>query len=392
MPKNTTEVTVVLSSPNDVKADRKSISEIVDGLNRVFAERGVRIVAKDWEDGVIGGVAGDGQEVLNAQLFAEVDVFIAIIGNRLGTPTARDVSGTAEEIMYALDNVRRLPNGMNIQVCFRTEPLVVNEENLPQISEVISFKKRLHEKGVLTNSYSSLEDLSPKIVRSISSCVEYFLSANDEMPELNAREKDSKDSIVPTAVQEELGILDYMDQTETSMSRATESLSAIAGILSELGDQTNAITMSLSNPNISTSDKKYIVNQFAQTMDGVATRLESEVTSASQYFADGVNNTIDALALDEFSSQDDDLESLRATMQDLAGTIRHIRIHAAYLTDSIAATPRITKEFNAARRKLADASTQNVLFLDSAAQQLFFAISRVDHVIKNRRTISSPVA
>lgn len=46
---------------------------------------------------------GDAQSVINSQLVDQSDIVIAIFYHRLGSATARAVSGTAEEIQRALD-------------------------------------------------------------------------------------------------------------------------------------------------------------------------------------------------------------------------------------------------------------------------------------------------
>lgn len=96
---------VLVASPGDVPAQRLVVQTEVEAWNRSAIARslGVRLEARLWElDGVPELGTGDAQEVLNRQLLNRADIVIALFHARLGTPTARAESGTAEELQGAI--------------------------------------------------------------------------------------------------------------------------------------------------------------------------------------------------------------------------------------------------------------------------------------------------
>lgn len=73
------------------------MDRVVAELNRGIAdERGLVVELIRWETHVRPVIGTDAQDVINRQIGVP-DVFIGIFWKRLGTPTPRAPSGTAEE-------------------------------------------------------------------------------------------------------------------------------------------------------------------------------------------------------------------------------------------------------------------------------------------------------
>lgn len=96
-------VRVFLASPSDVSSERRAVEAVVAELNRSVA-RQLDLVLEliRWEEMV--PAAGEPQEVIFEQArFPELDLFIGILRNRFGTPTAKASSGTEAEFRQALN-------------------------------------------------------------------------------------------------------------------------------------------------------------------------------------------------------------------------------------------------------------------------------------------------
>ena len=88
-----------IASPSDVADERSRVKKIIETLNPVFMERGLHVEPIMWENNAVPAIGGDAQEIINTQLKpAENDILIGIFGTRLGSPTPRAESGTAEEV------------------------------------------------------------------------------------------------------------------------------------------------------------------------------------------------------------------------------------------------------------------------------------------------------
>lgn len=102
---------------------------------------------------------GDTQSVINSQLVDNSDVVIALFYNRLGTPTDRAISGTAEEI------VRSVRQGKPVHLYFSQKRMPANVY-LQEVEAVRKFKAVMQNEG-LVDTFRSEKELSEKTGRAI---------------------------------------------------------------------------------------------------------------------------------------------------------------------------------------------------------------------------------
>ena len=97
---------VMFSGPSDVEGERDIFLSAVSSCNRLFrsAAANVQIAPLHWSSDVVPGSSGSPQAVINKQLLADADALVAVFHTRLGTPTEKHVSGSAEEIDIAKTN------------------------------------------------------------------------------------------------------------------------------------------------------------------------------------------------------------------------------------------------------------------------------------------------
>jgi len=101
MPELVARITVFIGSPGDVGPERLVVQQVVQDLNDAFAGFGnFAIESRTWERHAWPGFGTDAQDVINREV-GEYDIFVGLFWNRLGTPTARAPSGTAEEFTQA---------------------------------------------------------------------------------------------------------------------------------------------------------------------------------------------------------------------------------------------------------------------------------------------------
>jgi hypothetical protein len=113
-PKKKDLVSVVIASPGDTDSERRML---LDSLEVRFRRDnhedhcGFRIIVSGWED--LASQPGYPQDIINERVIAESDFVVAVFKHRLGTPTQnastdlqRAVSGTAEELLQALDKTK----------------------------------------------------------------------------------------------------------------------------------------------------------------------------------------------------------------------------------------------------------------------------------------------
>lgn len=152
---------VLIASPGDAKAARKVIERALYEWNTQRTDA-TRVVLRPrlWESGSVPILGkGDGQSVINSQLVDSADIIFAVFYHRLGSPTPRAVSGTAEEITRAMKANKPVH-------------LYFAQKNIPHTADIDDFKAlkdfraKMQGKGLVA-TFKSETELSIAIPRAI---------------------------------------------------------------------------------------------------------------------------------------------------------------------------------------------------------------------------------
>lgn len=99
-----TVVRVLIASPSDLRDERDRVVRTIHRWNALHAAHvGVVLMPVRWETNASAEMGGSAQDLINRQIVDDSDVLIGMFWTRLGTPTATNVSGTAEELQRFLD-------------------------------------------------------------------------------------------------------------------------------------------------------------------------------------------------------------------------------------------------------------------------------------------------
>ena len=141
---------ILLASPSDVPTERRHVGKVVEEINRTVAANKGIVLEVVSSANAFPSYGKDGQAILNEQIgkMQEYDLFIGIMWNRIGTPTPRAKSGTAEEFARAVRSLIR-KGKPQVWFYFREAPahLTTNEE-LSQRKEALEFKAKFQGKGL----------------------------------------------------------------------------------------------------------------------------------------------------------------------------------------------------------------------------------------------------
>lgn len=146
---------VLVSSPNDVRDERESLTRVVHTVNLALEKVGkpIRLQLRRWETDVPPGLnkeGGQGQ-IESALHFGECDILIGIFWKRFGTPVLGSLSGTEREIRLACEawHSRGRPK---LMVFFSTAPHQFRSpEEARQLVQVLEFKENLKREASSTN-------------------------------------------------------------------------------------------------------------------------------------------------------------------------------------------------------------------------------------------------
>jgi hypothetical protein len=174
---------VLVAGPSDVEDELAEVVDAIQTWNRLHSSAmGLIMDPRNWRTHSAPELGADAQTVLNAQLGDECDAVVAVFGVRMGTPTPRAISGTAEE----LDRFHRA--GKRVMAYFSAGPMPRENFSMEQFQELEKFRRSLRERGLL-GEYSSKEDLRRKLDAHLAELGYRFKSslgsADDPRPRLS---------------------------------------------------------------------------------------------------------------------------------------------------------------------------------------------------------------
>ena len=153
------EVTVFLSSPGDVAAERQLVKRVIQEVNADPAWQG-RCILKPlaYEDCVPSQMGRSAQRVVDdfMRLSSQADVVVCILASRMGTPTVDEETGREylSGTHYEFDSAYRAfkdGGGSSPRILLflgsRVLPAEASDEEFEQYGAVRKFKKRIQEHG-----------------------------------------------------------------------------------------------------------------------------------------------------------------------------------------------------------------------------------------------------
>ena len=144
-----TVIPVMIASPSDVMIERSIVREVINEWNYVHSmSRRAVLMPTGWETHSTPELGSQtAQELINTRILEHCDLLVGVFWTRLGTPTGRAASGTAEEIQ------RHIEAGKPALVYFSSAPVVPDSLDQAQYSALREFKSWCQERG-LTQPFS----------------------------------------------------------------------------------------------------------------------------------------------------------------------------------------------------------------------------------------------
>lgn len=132
-------VKIFIASPGDVLEQRNEVEQLIMDWNNEHTDtKNVVLMPIRWENNTTASYAVNtsGQAIINEQIVKSSDILIAIFGNRIGTKTKNNKSGTVEEI-----NVFYEEHNRGVGIFFLNTP--VPEELIDERKMVQKYKEHL---------------------------------------------------------------------------------------------------------------------------------------------------------------------------------------------------------------------------------------------------------
>jgi hypothetical protein len=173
---------ILIAGPSDVTDELDAAVLAVTTWNDGHAgAMGLMMEPRSWRTHSAPELGEDAQAILNRQLGDQCDAVLAIFGTRMGTPTPRAISGTAEEID------RFVAAGKRVMVYFSTGPIPREGFSPEQYQALEDFKRAMRQRGLL-GEYASTDDLRRQLDRHLVQLGNQFqdaLNRDESRPRLS---------------------------------------------------------------------------------------------------------------------------------------------------------------------------------------------------------------
>jgi hypothetical protein len=341
---------VFIASPSDLNDERSLIAEIVDELNlSAFNKSDVKIELVKWETHVDPGVGKYTQDVINAGVNGEYDIFVGLLWSKFGTPTEHYGSGTEEEFNNAYSKFKESSSSIKIMLYFKQAPIPMDKIDTESINSIRKFKAGLGEKGILYWEYNTTEEfqklLRIQLTRKIQ---ELHQGSTKETTLINDQEE---------IVEQELGLLDYIEEGEESFKDIEEILLRMTDAIEWIGKRFNERTEEINrqtalNPQMGNKAKKRLVNAAADDMFSFNKRLETEIPLFADTYKKGIDSFSNAIKISMHlkGDEEEDVDNSIGSIDSFVNSIGEASQVCENFRNSMDGFPRMTKEFNTAKR------------------------------------------
>lgn len=144
MPYSATVLPVMIASPSDVSDYRDVAREVLHEWNYVHSlATSIVLMPVGWETHASPDLATPAQDQINERVLEHCDILVGIFWTRLGTPTSRAKSGSAEEIQ------RHVGQGKPGLVYFSRSPAALETVDPEQYQALKDFRTWCESQGLI---------------------------------------------------------------------------------------------------------------------------------------------------------------------------------------------------------------------------------------------------
>lgn len=377
---NTRLIKLFVSCPSDIINELDSIRLIVEEINKTSGKQNKFILEViHWTKDTYTGIGTDAQEVINKQI--SYDILVSIFWQKIGTPTLRGESGTAEEIDIAIDN----PN-VRLLVYFNIAPPEdLNSIDLEQLIKLREYKQKLSGRGLLYKEFQNIKEFESLFRINIINLI-----VNEVLPSKKSfhgePEKLGKYHSIETIIQkvesrdESIIDDDIFEMTEKFLSNSEgmhSSLNSLTILLNEFTSKLNKRTDEIARINhikdnkLRVSKGQIITNLLADELLDFNTSLNGESDRFSNFFIQ-LGETYSKIVLLAGDIETDEISNMKRAAREFRDTIETTIESNVVLLAEILKWPPVNSKFNKAKRQteiafkdLAKAMLEGLKILDS---------------------------
>ncbi len=385
MARTVQEYRVFVASPSDVKNERVRLEEVIKETNKTWGQGlGFRLELVRWETDVHPGIGADAQEVINTQIAGEYDIFIGIMWCRFGSPTARASSGTQEEFLEAVRQMKTDRSLVEIMMYFKDAPISPNQIDAEQLRLVKEFKTEASKQGVLYTEFESTEQFEQMVRVHLANVMQERLGSKGEAKsQALPKADDSVLAYSPDQVGEpssDEGILDALEIFGESMKDLEEITLRIDQATRSLNNKIDLRTSEVEvlknfggggmSQTSAREEAKKILLRTAQDMNLYAARMDPEVEqfgiAASEGFGAFIRGIGISVDLSDGKLDVEDMRQTRVTVSGLREKLSYVAETLHSFKEIVDDTPPLVRALSQAKRRVSRVLEQLISELETA--------------------------
>lgn len=245
---------------------------------------------------------------------------------------------------------------------------------MDELKQVADYKKALGEAGVLYCLFKNERDLQSAVRNNLQRSIMDFLAKQISL----RHGAEAKTEQAPKFVEEEPGFLDHLERAEEAVKIAAASLTRITTLIEEIGAETNAQVSEverISTPAVGASEKKAVINGFASFLKLKANELKREATVTRENFDIFVSSFIVASNVQRQDGEGhhykESIALFLAEAEKILTTIPESRVSVMAFKVATENIPRITIQFNQAKKALVEALTECLAMFDQTEKGIY---------------------
>jgi len=391
MAKTVFEISVFLSSPDDVKDERELLDDAIRNLNIMLTNHtGKCVKLVKWETHCRSGIGRDVQSNINEQIGDDYDIFIGIMWKKFGTPTPRADSGTAEEFERAYKRFQQDPKSIRIMFYFKdAAPSSISEIDPCQWALVNEFRRQLSEKGVKYNLFKTQTELQSLIY--VHMALQIF-----DWGEKWGGPKEAAIREPPIASSTETE--DNEPCIEDLFKICQESLDGVGAISFRIADAMDVIAAKMNKrseemarTHINTEDmQKHMGDLVAEDIEAFVESMNKEIPLFAESYSTGLDALGRVVALSTISTVLDEralLETLN-TVRAMRDSLMKALVSVNTFRNVAAESPRVSNAFNRAKRRTVTVLDLFISEISSALKTISEIERAVMEIIEDHQTSS----
>ena len=393
MARSFSELSVFISAPTSMDAERRLVATIVESLPKALLDRlGVRFGTISWEDDVIPGIGVDGQSVINDQLRDAYDIYIGLLGAQFGTATPRAGSGTEEEFDLAYSKYCSNPSSVRVLFYFKKLTDDIFRLDLEQLTKVKAFREKLKQSGVLFHDFSNGDALTKALTAHLENLVERQWQGNGwqqlEIPPQALAQRSqpaipSADSLVhePQSplfaeqdqdMDDEPGLLDFLVLGSEATPQLMQLLQKIAGHSVRFSGEIESLAATGGESEKTPQQLKWAVDELANILREYARNLAADLPTFEALTTQVINTM--AAFVEAQSREAVFVDTIRKSMPSALSSLSEgmlvARIGLSSLRENINGTPGYTSRLKKAQRMAVQGMDAYIAYMTVALGKL----------------------